>query len=58
MPAEATITDKPRTLDDDALDLVIGDLEQDIPDLPSLTATHLNTTAGCATCTCASWYCV
>ncbi|WP_163506612.1 hypothetical protein [Fodinicola acaciae] len=40
-------------------DLVIGDLETEIPALDDITAstTHVGTVSGCRYCTCISYYC-
>lgn len=39
-------------------DLVIGDLERDIPGLAQSMNSDLNTGQGCSSCTCVDRYCV
>lgn len=51
-------TKEEQTAVEATFDLVIGDLERDIPGLTESMATNLNTGQGCSNCTCADWYCV
>lgn len=58
MPTQATETPAVLDASNEEFDLMIGDLEKEIPELLDLASSHVGTTpVTCDSCTCIAVYC-